>query len=59
MAEYIVRWEIQLDAETPKKAAERALEIQRDPASIATFFEVVKHSTREIKYIDLGEESHA
>jgi hypothetical protein len=37
---YRVTWEIDIDAESPRQAAERALEIHRDPKSIATVFEV-------------------
>ena len=40
MTEYVVRWEIQLDADSPRDAAERALAIHRDPKSLAVFFEV-------------------
>lgn len=40
MGEYLVGWEIQLDAESPQDAAWKALSIQRDPASIATVFGV-------------------
>lgn len=38
-----VRWEIDLEAPTPVDAARAALAIQRDPDSIATFFEVRRH----------------
>jgi hypothetical protein len=41
--EYLVRWEINLDATSPEQAAREALEIQRDPGSTATFFEVQNH----------------
>jgi hypothetical protein len=37
---YTVKWLIEVEAETPKEAAEKALKIQRDPESIATFFDV-------------------
>lgn len=40
MKEYTVTWEIQLHATSPKAAAYEALRIQRDPNSLATFFEV-------------------
>jgi hypothetical protein len=40
MSLYRVRWDINIDAETPREAAERALEIQRDPESIALVFGV-------------------
>ncbi|MEI8120448.1 MAG: hypothetical protein WCI20_00235 [bacterium] len=35
-----VCWEIDVDARTPMEAARKALAIQRDPASIATVFDV-------------------
>ncbi len=37
---YHVHWEIDLVADSPREAAERALAIQRDPESIATVFDV-------------------
>ena len=37
---YKVTWEIELDATSPREAAELALEIQRDPFSTATVFTV-------------------
>ena len=37
---YYVTWSIELEATSPKAAAEMALEIQRDPESIATVFVV-------------------
>lgn len=37
---YKVRWEIDIHADTPRKAAEKALEIQRNKESTATVFEV-------------------
>jgi len=36
-----VHWEIDVDADTPIEAAQRALAIQRNPESIATVFTVV------------------
>ena len=41
MAEYVVRWKIELEADSPQDAAAQALDIQRDPDSIATVFDVV------------------
>ena len=49
MSEYTVHWEIDLDAETPYEAAQRALEIQRDPQSIATMFIVEERGGRAVK----------
>ena len=37
---YYVTWSIEVDATSPEVAAEMALEIQRDPTSIATVFAV-------------------
>lgn len=37
---YYVTWSIEVEATSPKVAAEMALEIQRDPESIATVFMV-------------------
>jgi hypothetical protein len=40
MRTYSVHWRIDIEAETPLEAAQKALEIHRDPASLATVFEV-------------------
>ena len=40
MTTYSIKWKIEIDAKTPEDAARKALEIQRDPASIATVFDV-------------------
>ncbi len=40
MTQYLVKWEIDIEADTPEDAARQALEIQRDPESKATCFEV-------------------
>ena len=54
--EYRVTWTIDLDADTPEEAARKALEIQRDPESIATCFIVTDaHGNR--CDVDLGEEN--
>ena len=37
---YLVTWSIDLSAASPQEAAQKALEIQRDPDSIALVFEV-------------------
>jgi len=37
MKEYFVKWEIDIEADTPEKAALEAQDIQRDPGSRATF----------------------
>ena len=58
MAEYTVSWTIDaIDAKTPVDAARLALEIQRDPGSTATVFEVKDSDTKKLYIIDLeGEE---
>lgn len=40
MPEYLVTWCVVLTADTPEEAARQALQIQRDPHSLATVFEV-------------------
>ena len=40
MRMYKVRWEIDVDAEDPQAAARKALQIQRDPNSTATVFDM-------------------
>lgn len=38
--EYHVMWEIEVEADSPREAAEEARAIQRDPKSTATVYEV-------------------
>jgi hypothetical protein len=40
MKEYRVTWEIDIDADSPEEAAQKALDIQRNPESMATVFDV-------------------
>lgn len=40
--EYRVTWRVEVDADSPREAAERALAMQRDPASTATNFRVTE-----------------
>jgi hypothetical protein len=49
---YIVSWEIEVDAETLEEAAEEALRIQKDPASLATVFEVEHSETGQTYRVD-------
>jgi len=58
MMNYRVSWEIDIDADSPREAAERALEIQRRPDSTATVF-TVRDETGESIEVDLGEGSYA
>lgn len=46
MTDYTVKWEINIEADSPEEAAMMALEIQRDPESQATFFDA------EVQYPD-------
>jgi len=49
MSEYRVVWEIDVDAESYEEAARIALEIHRDPDSIATVFGVTDdHGERKV-----------
>ena len=54
MAEYHVRWDIDVEAGSPKQAAKKALKIQRDPESIATVFEVYlrpkKYTKKQLRH---------
>ena len=40
MTEYMVVWEVQVEAESPEAAARTAIAMQRNPESTATVFEV-------------------
>lgn len=53
MTTYRVKWEIDVEAETPREAAEEAQEAQRDPQSIATIFVVTNRKTGKKVTIDL------
>ena len=53
---YYVTWSIELEATSPKAAAEMALEIQRDPESIATVFTVFDENGVETR-VDTSERS--
>jgi hypothetical protein len=52
MMSYRVSWEIDIDADSPQQAVERALEIQRRPDSIATVFTVQDETGKSIQ-VDL------
>lgn len=55
MKTYRVKWEIDIEASSPLVAARTALEIQRDPHSIANVFDVREPSGNNIA-IDLQTE---
>jgi hypothetical protein len=54
MTTYRVIWEIDIDADSPREAAEHALAIQRNPESFATVFDVVDGSGDRVTF-DLSE----
>jgi hypothetical protein len=51
---YRARWEIDIAAGDPKKAARAALAIQRDRQSTATVFDVTKMKGKTVR-VDLGQ----
>lgn len=56
---FLVQWEIEVDAESPREAAELALEIMHDPSSDATCFDVRARDAdpeEGFETIDLGKE---
>ena len=56
--EYLVKWEIVVDADNKEEAAQRALEIQRDSQSVSTVFDVAEFNNTADEYeeIDVTEE---
>jgi hypothetical protein len=56
MTTYSITWEIEIDAKTPEEAARKVLEIQRDPASIATVFDVYDNKDGNCTRVDLLEQ---
>ena len=56
MKTYRVTWEIDIDANSPYEAASRALEIQRDPGSTATVFDVTDRDTGKETQWDVAPE---
>lgn len=55
MNSYSVVWAIDIDAESPEEAAQKALQYQRDPNSTATVFNVENVETGEQSTIDTAE----
>lgn len=53
MNSYRVKWEIDVEADTPEEAARKALAIQRNPESIATVFDVEEPGRLTYARIDL------
>ena len=53
MTWYLVRWEIDLLADSPEEAARQAREVQLDTGSTATCFDIVDTGERKSFFIDL------
>jgi hypothetical protein len=53
MKQYYVSWHIDIYADTPQEAARKALEIQRNPDSTATVFEVRDEAEGRTTTVDL------
>jgi hypothetical protein len=53
MPEYLVSWDIDIEADTPAEAATKSLIIQRDPNSTAISFTVKDKHDNNITIIDL------
>ena len=49
MKSFHVTWEIDIEADSPEEAAVKALEIQRNPASWATVFDVYHAPTGYVR----------
>ena len=55
---YVVKWEIDLEADSPEEAARLALAIHRKPDSIATVFDVAQNRNGDVDEwtrVDLSE----
>lgn len=55
MPDYLVSWEIDIIADNPREAAEKALEIQRRHGSQAVVFKVLNGEADEGVTVDLNE----
>jgi hypothetical protein len=53
--EFRVIWEIEIEAENPKEAAQIAREVQLMPDMPATIFEVWDHARQKMSRLDLAE----
>ncbi len=52
---FLVTWEMDIFAASPREAAEKALAVHRKPTSVATVFDVQEHGRQETVRIDLEE----
>ena len=55
LKEYRVVWDIELYACSPREAAQKALQIQRDPESIATVFDVYQLDVEPERLLTMNE----
>ncbi|MHC4463632.1 MAG: hypothetical protein ACYS30_19710 [Planctomycetota bacterium] len=57
MQTYHVVWKIDVGADSPENAAAKALEIQRNPSSTATVFDVIDENdnSQTIDFLELAE----
>ena len=55
MANYSVKWEIDVEAESDEEAVQIAIEIMLDPYSEATFFTMKKSDSNEVTEVDYSE----
>lgn len=53
--EYLVVWKIDITAGDHREAAEIALDMQRDPGSLATVFDVYEQGKMEGRRVDILE----
>jgi hypothetical protein len=56
LKDYLVEWDFDIDAGTPRDAAMLALAVQRNPESTATVFKVTEKRTGDVMIIDLDEQ---
>ena len=57
MPNYLVQWEIDINANNPVEAAKQALEIMRDHQSIALIFDCLETKTDHNYMVDLEMET--
>ena len=52
--EFRVIWEIEIDADSPKQAADLARALQMNPAMPATIFEIWEHARQKMHRVDVA-----
>ena len=53
MTQYLVQWEMDIEADTPEEAASEALKVHRDPSSEATYFTVTQLAAQKMYHVDI------